>query len=77
MQWKKNALLVTWCKKINQEAESGALPEIMIVAPPRTLGEICKELSIKVRRKISGQITKGLTRHPVSDIKKLLAINAS
>ena len=27
-------------QKINQEAESGALPEIVIIAPPRTLGEI-------------------------------------
>jgi protein required for attachment to host cells len=64
-------------QKINQEAESGALPEIVIIAPPRTLGEIRKELSIKAQSKISGEIAKDLTRHPVSDIEKSLAIKAS
>jgi len=64
-------------QKINQEAESGALPEIVIIAPPRTLGETRKELSIKAQSKISGEIAKDLTRHPVSDIEKSLAIKAS
>ncbi|MFM8860387.1 MAG: host attachment protein, partial [Methylocystis sp.] len=64
-------------QKINQEAVSGALPEIVIIAPPLTLGEIRKKLSIKAQSKISGEIAKDLTRHSIGDIEKSLMIKLS
>lgn len=58
--------------RINQAAESGELSAIAIVAPPRALGEIRKELSVKAQGKVVGELAKDLTRHPLKDIEKAL-----
>lgn len=58
--------------RINQAAESGELNAIAIVAPPRALGEIRKELSTKAQGKVVGELAKDLTRHPLKDIEKAL-----
>lgn len=60
--------------RINAAAESGEMKEIVIVAPPRTLGEIRKDLSVKAQGKVAGELHKDLTRHPVPEIEKLLAL---
>lgn len=59
--------------RINHAAESGELSQIVIVAPPRTLGDIRKELSHKAQGKVVGELAKDLTRHPLKDIEKALA----
>ena len=58
---------------INKAAESGAMKEIIIIAPPRVLGELRKELSAKARAKVKGELDKDLTRHPILEIEKALA----
>ncbi|MGJ0427169.1 host attachment protein [Methylocystis sp.] len=58
--------------RINQAAESGELNAIAIVAPPKALGEIRKELSVKAQGKVVGELAKDLTRHPLKDIEKAL-----
>jgi protein required for attachment to host cells len=58
--------------RINQAAESGELHAIAIVAPPRALGEIRKDLSTKAQSKVVGELAKDLTRHPLKDIEKAL-----
>ncbi|MBM3561728.1 MAG: host attachment protein [Alphaproteobacteria bacterium] len=58
--------------RINRAAESGELNAIAIVAPPRVLGEIRKELSAKAQSKVVGELAKDLTRHPLKDIEKAL-----
>ncbi|MFZ3181635.1 MAG: host attachment family protein [Methylocystis silviterrae] len=58
--------------RINQAAESGELNAIAIVAPPKALGEIRKELSAKAQSKVVGELAKDLTRHPLKDIEKAL-----
>ncbi|CCJ07981.1 host attachment protein [Methylocystis sp. SC2] len=58
--------------RINQAAESGELDAIAIVAPPKALGEIRKELSVKAQSKVVGELAKDLTRHPLKDIEKAL-----
>jgi len=60
--------------RINIAAESGELKEIVIVAPPKTLGEIRKELSQKAQGKVAGELHKDLTKHPVPEIEKALAL---
>jgi protein required for attachment to host cells len=60
--------------RINAAAESGELKEIVIVAPPRTLGEIRKELSPKAQSKVAGELHKDLTKHPLPEIEKALAL---
>jgi len=59
--------------KINRAAESGAFKEVVVVAPPRVLGEIRQALSQKARGKLSGELDKDLTRHPLPEIEKALA----
>ncbi|ULO22771.1 host attachment family protein [Methylocystis sp. SB2] len=58
--------------RINQAAESGELDAIAIIAPPKALGEIRKELSVKAQSKVVGELAKDLTRHPLKDIEKAL-----
>lgn len=59
-------------ERINKAAELGEFSEIVIVAPPRTLGEIRKELTGKAQRKVVGELAKDLTRHPLKEIEKAL-----
>ena len=59
--------------RINKAAESGEMKEIVIVAPPRVLGELRKELSHKAGAKVVGELDKDLTRHPLPEIEKALA----
>jgi len=60
--------------RINAAAESGEMKEIVIVAPPKTLGEIRKDLSQKAQSKVAGALDKDLTKHPLPEIEKLLAL---
>ena len=60
--------------RINAAAESGVLKEIVIVAPPKTLGEIRKDLSTKARGAVKGEIHKDFTRHPLQEIEKALTL---
>ncbi len=59
--------------KINKAAENGEMKEIVIVAPPRVLGELRKELSPKAQSKVKGELDKDLTHHPLPEIEKALA----
>ena len=58
--------------RINAGAEADEFSEIVIVAPPKTLGEIRKDLSKKAHGKVAGELAKDLTRHPLADIEKAL-----
>ena len=58
---------------INAAAESGEMSEIVIIAPPRVLGDLRHGLSVKARSKVKGEIDKDLTHHPVPEIEKALA----
>ncbi len=59
--------------RINQAAASGEMKEIVIIAPPRVLGEIRKELSVKAQAAVKGELHRDLTRHSLPDIEKALA----
>lgn len=59
--------------RINAAAESGELGEIVIIAPPRVLGDLRQELSAKAKSKVKGEIDKDLTHHPIPEIEKALA----
>jgi protein required for attachment to host cells len=45
---------------------------LIIVAPPRTLGELRKHYHKEVEKRLTGEIAKDLTGHPVSEIEKIL-----
>ncbi|HMK89146.1 MAG TPA: host attachment family protein [Methylocystis sp.] len=59
--------------RINKAAQSGEMKEIVIIAPPRALGEIRKELSPQAAARVKGEIDRDLARHPLPEIEKALA----
>ena len=46
---------------------------LIIVAPPRTLGEMRKHYHVEVSQRLKGEIDKDLTGHPIAEIEKALA----
>lgn len=46
---------------------------LVIVAPPRVLGTLRKTLHKEVVDRITGEVPKGLTSHPLPEIERLLA----
>lgn len=46
---------------------------LIIVAPPRTLGELRKHYHKEVSNRLTGELDKDLTGHPIADIEKALA----
>lgn len=45
---------------------------LIVVAPPRTLGELRKHYHKEVEKRLAGEIAKDLTGHPVAEIEKIL-----
>ncbi len=45
---------------------------LIVVAPPRTLGELRKHYHKEVERRLSGEIAKDLTGHPVAEIERII-----
>ncbi len=46
--------------------------QLIVVAPPRTLGALRKHYHGEVSKRIAGELAKDLTGHPVTDIEKAL-----
>ena len=46
--------------------------DLIVVAPPRTLGELRKHYLKEVSDRLVGELDKDLTGHPISDIEKAL-----
>jgi len=45
---------------------------LIVVAPPRTLGELRKHYHKEVSNRLAGELDKDLTGHPIKDIEKAL-----
>ncbi|MBY6114837.1 host attachment family protein [Mameliella alba] len=55
-----------------KQAHRGAFDRIVIVAPPRTLGELRDKLHKEVLDKVVAELDKTLTNHPIDKIETLL-----
>lgn len=55
-----------------KQAHKGRFERIVLVAPPKTLGELRDEIHQEVSDKVVGEIPKTLTNHPVEDIEKIV-----
>lgn len=53
-------------------AHRGDFQQLVVVAPPRTLGELRKSFHAEVTGRIIAEVDKTLTNHPVHEIEKLL-----
>ncbi|MES2338640.1 MAG: host attachment family protein [Pseudomonadota bacterium] len=54
-------------RALNNDFES-----LIIIAPPRTLGELRKHYHKEVSDRLTGELAKDLTGHPIADIEKAL-----
>ena len=49
------------------------LGDLIVVAPPHTLGKLRRHYGSGVRERLAGEVAKDLTKHPVAEIERLLA----
>lgn len=55
-----------------KQAHKGKFDRLVIVAPPKTLGEIRSKMHKEVSDKVVGELAKTLTNHPIDEIEDLL-----
>jgi protein required for attachment to host cells len=58
---------------LNSRAVTGALTAVVVIAAPRTLGELRKHYHQKLSDVLLNEIAKDLTGHSVADIEKSIA----
>jgi protein required for attachment to host cells len=58
--------------RINQAALANAFGQIVIVAPPKILGDLRREFAKETETKIVAEIAKDLTNHTIAEIERLL-----
>ena len=58
---------------LNKRVLEGEISDLVIIAAPRTLGELRKSYHKKLSDVLRGEISKDLTGHPLHDIEKAIA----
>jgi protein required for attachment to host cells len=58
--------------QINKAAQSAAFNQLVVVAPPKILGDLRREFTKKTDAKIVAEIPKDLTHHTIAEIEGLL-----
>lgn len=58
--------------RLKVRALKGDFESLIIVAPPKTLGELRKHYHKEVESRLTGEIAKDLTGHPVDEIEKII-----
>ncbi len=58
---------------LNHQALTNKIDALVVIAAPRTLGELRKHFHKALTAKIIGEISKDLTGHPAADIQKAIA----
>lgn len=57
---------------LNKRVLAGKFSKIVIIAAPKTLGEMRKHYHKKLEEALLGEIPKDLTGHPIADIEKTI-----
>ncbi len=57
---------------LNKQALSGKFDGLFVIAAPKTLGELRKHYHSEVSARLSGELDKDLTGHPIDQIDKAL-----
>ena len=58
--------------EINRAAQAHEFKKLVVVAPPKALGDLRSEFSQEAQKRISAEINKDLTNHTIPEIEKLL-----
>ncbi len=75
-QIEEDHFAATLAGEVNKAASENGFKEIVIVAPPKCLAEIRRDLSPDAKRRVVAEIPKDYTHHPIPEIEKLLAAHA-
>jgi protein required for attachment to host cells len=59
-------------ERLGRTVRDGGFEELIIVAPPRTLGELRRHYSQEVSSRIVAEVDKDLTNHPLNKIEDVL-----
>jgi protein required for attachment to host cells len=62
----------TIADQLNRLAHAGRFEQLVIVAPPATLGNLRSHLHREVQSRVIAEVDKTLTQHPVHEIERLL-----
>lgn len=57
---------------LKKRAMNGDFEQLIVVAPARTLGELRKHYHKEVTDRLSAELAKDLTNHPVDEIERIL-----
>jgi protein required for attachment to host cells len=68
----KERFAVQVAEQINRAAQANAFGQIVIVAPPKILGELRGAFTKETETKIAAEIGKDLTHHSIAEIERLL-----
>jgi len=60
-------------RELNEAALANAFEELIVVAPPKVLGEVRSHLHEETRKRLVAEINKDLIKHPVEEIQNILA----
>jgi len=66
-RWAKQA-----AEEVNRRALTNDFDALAIIAPPKTLGELRKQLHKEAARRVVVEVSKEMTGHPIPDIEALL-----
>ena len=66
-RWAKSA-----AEEVNKRALSNDFEALAIIAPPKTLGELRKQLHKEAAKRVVCEIAKEMTGHTIADIEKLI-----
>lgn len=58
---------------LRKRALQNDFESLIIIAPPKTLGELRKHYHKEVEKRLTGEIAKDLTGHPVEEIEKIIS----
>lgn len=58
---------------LNQQALGNKIDHLIVVASPKTLGELRKHYHKALEAKLVGELAKDLTGHPIGDIEAAIA----
>jgi protein required for attachment to host cells len=58
---------------LNKRVLEGQIDDLVVIAAPRTLGELRKHYHKSLEARLVGEISKDLTGHSVADIEKAVA----
>ncbi|TGV73764.1 Host attachment protein, partial [Mesorhizobium sp. M00.F.Ca.ET.149.01.1.1] len=68
----KERFAVDIADQLYKLAHRGEFDALVLIAPPRVLGEMRQKLHKEVGEKVQAEIPKTLTNHTISDIENLL-----